>query len=218
MPTTSPDSIYYADGTTPASIATITAAMATSIQDAFSLRELKSYSWADETARNAQTGMSASEIGYQVDNDTYYIYNNSAWQIWAKAATEYTPSFTAFTSSSSTFTYSIAGSRVFITGTFTCSSTLPTGVITFTTPQDYNIDTTYFDLVRAAIIGTCGIDDASTSNDYDGVVRVVSSSTVSIAVKDVGTTYVRLQSTSASVPMTWASGDNVYVNFSYPVA
>lgn len=35
MPTTSPDNIYYADGTTPASLATITAAIANSTQTAF---------------------------------------------------------------------------------------------------------------------------------------------------------------------------------------
>jgi hypothetical protein len=57
MPTTSPDSIYYADGTTPASLADITAAMATSVQNAFNVREMQSFSWANSTAKSAQTGM-----------------------------------------------------------------------------------------------------------------------------------------------------------------
>jgi len=94
MPITSPDSIYYADGTTPASLSAITAAMATSVQNALNVREARTYSWADNTAKSAQTGMASGEVGYQIDNDIYYIYSGSAWRIWAKQPTDYTPTIT----------------------------------------------------------------------------------------------------------------------------
>lgn len=223
MPTTSPDSIYYADGTTPASLADITAAMATSVQDALNLREGHSFSWADATARAAQTGMSTGDTGYQVDNDTFYIYNGSAWKIWAKQSTAYTPTFTSFTASSSTFYYSIAAGVVTVTGKATCSSTLPTGSIRFTTPSGYNIDTTPLAAAEAAIIGYGGIDDASTSSNYPISVRVSSSTQVAIIAPTyngaaAGTAYLTTSATSSTVPLTWAQSDVFYVTFQYPVA
>lgn len=223
MPTTSPDSIYYADGTTPASLADITAAMATSVQDALNLREGHSFSWADATARAAQTGMSTGDTGYQVDNDTFYIYNGSAWKIWAKQSTAYTPTFTGFTASASTFVYSISGGRVFISGKATCSTTLPTGTIRLSTPSGYNIDTTALGTVEAVIIGNGGVDDASSTSNYPVQVRISSSTQLALIAPTyngaaAGTAYLTITNTSATVPLTWASGDIFYVTFSYPVA
>ena len=216
MPTTSPDSIYYADGTTPASIATITAAIATSVQNALNVRELKSYSWADSAAKSAQTGMSSGEIGYQIDNATYYIYSGS-WLIWAKAQAAYAPTLTSFGASSSSFIYSVSGGRVFVTGKATLNSAV-TGVMSISTPSGYNINTTYLDNVRAATIGSAGADDGSSGNDYPLLVRVSSSTSVSLAAQNASGTNLTTVSTAAGVPFTWASGDIIYVNFSYPVA
>jgi hypothetical protein len=218
MPTTSPDNIYYADGTTPASLATITAAMATSVQDALLLRETHSFSWADQTARNAQTGMATGDIGYQIDNATYFRYTGSAWVIWAKAETSYSPTFTNFTASSATFTYMITGGRAFVTGKATCASTLPTGSITLTTPSGYAIAMTNFANSIASIIGIGGVDDASTSTDYPVNVRTASSSSVTVTAINAAGTYATTVATSASIPLTWASGDVMYLSFSYPVA
>lgn len=218
MPTTSPDNIYYADGTTPASLATITAAMATSVQDALLLRETHSFSWADTTSRNAQTGMATGDIGYQVDNATYYRYSGSAWLIWAKAETSYSPTFINFTASSATFTYMISGGRVFVTGKATCSATLPTGSITITTPSGYAIAMTNFANSAASVIGIGGVDDASTSTDYALTVRTISSTSVSVVANNASSTYGTFTTTSASIPLTWASGDILFVSFSYPVA
>lgn len=214
MPTTSPDSIYYADGTTPASIATITAAIATSVQNALNVRETKSYSWADETSRNAQTGMVAGEIGYQVDTDIYYIYSGSAWRVWAKQPTAYTPAFTGLPLTSSSFVYSIAGGVVNVTGTATASGAA-TGAISFSLPVDIN--SAYLSLTRAGVLGDAAVDDASSAAFYSMTISALTVSTVSLTALDVST-YVRLIPTSASIPLTWASGDIISVNFSYPVA
>ena len=223
MPTTSPDSIYYADGTTPASLADITSAMATSVQNALDLREGHTFAWANATEKSAQTGMITGDIGYQADNATIYIYSGSAWKIWAKTPTSYSPTFTAFTASSSSFTYSIAAGVVRITGKATCATTLPTGQITFTTPTGYNIDITSLAAHEASIIGLGGVDDASTAVNYPINVRVASATSVSITAPtyngaSAGVAYVTTTATSATIPLTWASTDVFYVSFSYPVA
>jgi hypothetical protein len=218
MPTTSPDNIFYADGTTPASLATITAAMATSVQDALNFREAHSFSWADTTSRNAQTGMVSGDVGYQIDNATYYRYSGSAWVIWAKAETSYSPIFTNFTASSATFTYMISGGRVFVTGKATCSATLPTGSITMTTPSGYAIAMTNFANAQASVIGVGGVDDASTTVDYPLTVRTISSTSVAVVATNAAGTYATLVATSASIPLNWSSGDIMFLSFSYPVA
>ena len=218
MPTTSPDSIYYADGTTPASLADITAAMATSVQNSLNLREGHSFSWPNSASRSAQTGMSTGDIGYQVDSDVFYIYTGATWTIWAKQSASYTPTFTAFTTSASSFVYSISSGIVSVQGKFTCAATLPTGSITFTTPTGYNISSVYLASAQAAIIGTGGVDDASTTSDYPIAVRATSVSSVSLVAFNAAGTYLTAVATSATIPLTWASGDNVYVQFQYPVA
>ena len=43
------------------------------------VRQIKTYKWADNAARTAQTGMGAGDEGYQTDTDTYYTYDGSAW-------------------------------------------------------------------------------------------------------------------------------------------
>lgn len=218
MPTTSPDSIYYADGTTPASLADITSAMATSVQNALNLREGHSFKWANATEKSAQSGMAKGDIGYQVDNDTFYIYNGLSWKIWAKELTAYSPTFTAFTPSSSTFTYSISGGIVRVFGKAVCSATLPTGAITLTTPDGYNIDMTTLGAVQAAIIGTGGIDDISQSVDYLVGVRAAASTSVTVIAYSASGASVATSAITSINPLTWATGDTLYVNFSYPVA
>jgi len=220
MPITSPDSIYYADGTTLASLADITSAMATSVQNALDLREGHTFAWANATEKSAQIGMVTGDIGYQADNSTFYIYNGSSWKIWAKAPASYSPTFTNFTASSSSFTYSIAAGVVRITGKATCSTTLPTGAITFTTPTGYNIDITSLAAVIPAQIGFGGVDAAT---DHPLGVRVASATSVALTATAyngaaAGTAYTTIVATSNLIPKTWASTDVFYVTFSYPVA
>lgn len=215
MPTTSPDSIYYADGTTPASIATITAAMATSVQNALNVRETKSYVWPDEAARDAQTGMVNGQIGYQTDSETYYIYSGS-WLIWAKAPESYSPTITNFVNSSNDFIYSVAGGVVSISGYAICSGAV--GEITISLPNDFSVNPSLLPTSNAVLIGVGGVDDSSTANNFPLGVRVATGATVSLVAYNAASTYLTLVSTSASVPLTWATGDVFSINFSYPVA
>lgn len=84
MPTTSPDNIYYADGSTPMSAETISAAEATSVQDALDAlihdtRQIQTFVWANSAARSSQAGMIAGDLGYQTDTGLTYRYNGSSW-------------------------------------------------------------------------------------------------------------------------------------------
>jgi len=218
MPNLTPDSIYYADGTTPASLADITSAMATSVQNAFNKRQLHNFVWANETEREAEASPDAGDIGYQQDVDAFYIYSGAAWVIWAKQPTTYTPTFTNFAASSSAFVYAISSGIVTVQGKFVITTPLPSGALTITTPTDYNIDTTQLGTVTAAQIGSGGVDGTT---DHNLGVRVASSSSVALTATSyngalAGTGYTQIVATSGSIPLSWASGNTAYVQFSYP--
>lgn len=222
MPTTSPDSIYYADGTTPASLATITAAMATSVQNALNVREGKTYSWANATERNAQTGMAIGQTGYQVDNDTFYIYNGAAWKIWAKEVTAYTPTFTNLTATSTNFNYSISSGIVRISGSVTNSTTTSAG-IRMSLPTGYNIDTALVNVSTSQFIsnlGNCTAYDDSGTEEYPGFVSAYSATAVWFSRIQSGTGNTTLASIGGSQPFggPWASSDIISTVFTYPVA
>lgn len=223
MPITSPDSIYYADGTTPASIATITAAVATSVQNAFNVRELRNYSWADATSRNAQTGMTTGEIGYQIDNDTFYIYDGSTWKIYAKQETEYVPTFTNLTPTSTSFAYSISGGIATVIGICTNSTTTTTG-IRMTLPSGYNINTAYVQADTAEFISHLGAAtyyDLSLTTDFAGFVSAYNATSVLFGryvASTANLTSGAVGGSSNPFGAAWASGDLITTTFSYPVA
>lgn len=83
MPTTTPDAIYFADSSTSMSAEAISAAEATSVQNAFDafreFRQIQTFVWADSGARGSQAGMSEGDMGYQLDTDMYYYYSGSVW-------------------------------------------------------------------------------------------------------------------------------------------
>jgi hypothetical protein len=222
MPTTSPDSIYYADGTTPASLADITAAMATSVQNALNVREEHSFSWANTTAKSAQTGMEIGDIGYQIDNEVFYIYNGSAWKIWAKAPATYTPTFTNFTASSSSFSFSVSSGIVNVSGHVISSSTV-SGEVRLSLPIGFNVNSVLLPTSSGVIIGVGGVDDASSTTNFSLGVRVSAADAVALVANaynasGTGTLYSTIVPTSATIPLTWAVNDVFNVNFSYPVA
>lgn len=220
MPITSPDSIYYADGTTLASLETITAAMANSVQTALNKRQAKSFVWADSTARNAQTGMTEGDIGLQSDTAVYYIYQGTSWLVWAKAPTAYTPTITGPATSATSFSYSIEGGRVHVTGYMTFSGA-STAALTLTTPTGYNINTGIIAASIAAQIGTGGLNIGSTR--YQLGVNVSSATAVALTANLYNPTasgtasYITMVAATGALPGTIASGSTLYVNFSYPV-
>lgn len=223
MPTTTPDSIYYADGTTPASLADITAAIATSVQNAFNLREMHTFAWANSTEKAAQTGMAIGDIGYQFDNLIYYRWNGSAWTIWEKAPVAYTPTFTNLTPTSTSFVYSVAAGVVRITGTCVNSTTTTTG-IRMSLPTGFNIDTTYVNVDTTnfiASLGTAVYYDLSATTGYPGSISPYTADAVLFGRYIASTANLTIGAVGGATNpfgVAWASGDIVNVNFSYPVA
>ena len=51
------------------------------------VRQIKTYKWADNAARTAQTGMVAGDEGYQTDTDANYHYTGSVWSPWVTGGT-----------------------------------------------------------------------------------------------------------------------------------
>jgi hypothetical protein len=222
MPTTSPDSIYYADGTTPASLADITSAMATSIQNAFNVREIQSFSWANSTAKSAQVGMIIGDIGYQIDNLVYYRWNGSTWKIWAKAPAAYVPSFGVnLTPTSTSVNFSVASGVVTVSGIITNSTTTTSG-ITMTMPTGFNIDTTYVSTTTFVhTLGDATFFDTSASAAYAGAACANSATAVQFAryvASTANLTYGAIGGATNPFGAAWASGDLITFNFSYPVA
>lgn len=83
MATTSPDSIYYPTASDQiAPLETAFATLASSVQGALTnSRAIKSYRWANNAARTAQTGMAKNDRGYQSDTDALYTYNGTTWVV-----------------------------------------------------------------------------------------------------------------------------------------
>lgn len=73
---------YYADASTPLSIATITAQMADAEADEFEKREIHTYVWSNSTQRGAQAGMIEGDRGYQLDTNVLYTYDGSGWYVF----------------------------------------------------------------------------------------------------------------------------------------
>src|SRR5690606_24183368 len=76
---TSPDNIQYPVSTDQvAPLETVFANMAQSTQNAFdgfrSDRAIQTFQWADATARQAASGMSAGDQGFQQNNQSQWVY------------------------------------------------------------------------------------------------------------------------------------------------
>lgn len=130
MPTTANWSIEYADISTPASIADIDAAQASSIENALNEalgddRAVHFYRWADSSARAAQTGMTAGDFGYQTDTAEFYTYTGATWmaaRVNAGLVPVIPTSSSSSVSSAGVVTFS-AASSVSVNGCFTSAFT-----------------------------------------------------------------------------------------------
>lgn len=90
MPTTTPDGIFYADSSTAMSAEAISAAEATSVQDALDLlvndaRQIQTFRWADASERTSQGGMLEGDQGWQSDTKTQYVFDGTNWVQMARA-------------------------------------------------------------------------------------------------------------------------------------
>lgn len=81
---TSPDNIVYpvvGDQVAPleAAFQDLAESVQGALDDSASIRQLRSYRWADTTARSATTGMQSGDRGYQTDINRNFVYTGSMW-------------------------------------------------------------------------------------------------------------------------------------------
>jgi len=77
---TSPDNIAYATTASPQSLPAVSAAQATSVQEALLERAIHTHKWANATERGAELDMTEGDLGYQTDVKTIWLYSGAAWQ------------------------------------------------------------------------------------------------------------------------------------------
>lgn len=79
MPTTTPDGIVTPDNGWTGGFVQAMITMANTIQAIFARKAANSYSWANDTARNAQTGMLQGDTGTQTDIGVQFLYDGTRW-------------------------------------------------------------------------------------------------------------------------------------------
>ena len=112
--------------------------------------------------------------------------------------------------------------EVQITATYTAVFT--GGSATYTIPSGYTIDTAKFGAVPSAstefIFGVASILDVGAAI-YMGNILYYDTTKVSVSVtaddSGVGTAYLSETSVTTTVPMTWANGDKITMNFKVPI-
>jgi len=146
---------------------------------------------------------------------------NNAWNntgafgsSWAW--TSYTPVFANTTLGNGTVSgrYNQVGKTVnfwarFVLGGTSAMGTTPTVTLPVTASSNYT--------VGEQLIGDCQFGDSGTA-DFVGPLRFLTTTTALLTVVGVGGTYASLLGISATVPMTWVSGDDLTVTGRYEVA
>jgi hypothetical protein len=218
MPVTSPDEIFFADNTTPASLATITNTMALSVQAALDLRESYTFRWDNDAARDDQAGMQVGDIGYQLDNATFYKWTGSAWKIWMREPTAYTPTLSAgITASSMSFVYAITGDVCTVSGRIVVTDV--TASFTVSVPTEAPIHAyAYASGSRFNSLGSGSAYDTSAGTSYLLMPAALSSTAVTPKRVDSSATSATINSVGATTPFDWAAGDVIDLQFTYPIA
>lgn len=140
--TTTPDSIAKVTNEGPASLVQMSQAMGDSVQAAFLKRMRYDYVWVNSAARTAQTGMTQSSRGYQLDTKTEYIYDNSNWRIalsygeWTQGSAQSIPNVNETILTGLTLSASASTDSTFV------NVNNSTGVITFINPGIYAMSLT----------------------------------------------------------------------------
>lgn len=224
---TSPDNIVY--WTTapidPASLVAESAAQATSIQNALLTRQGQYYRWTNAAARTAQTGMVYGSKGFQVDTGAEYLYDGANWKLWTKATTAFTPSLTNVTigaSGTNSAFYSVSAGICKVRGVITLSGaglamgTGPTATLPFSPVTIGGTGTAI-----ATPIGSCTFNDAGSRIFLGSVLIVANTGNVAqfqVMSTAAVTNIVAGANPSATIPMTWAAGDQIQYEYSFEIA
>ena len=133
----------------------------------------------------------------------------SAWQDW-------TPTFANFTKDTATIVakYIQIGKTVHFRLSVVLDSSVMGSAPTFSLPVT---SATYGGSSLIPPIGQVGILDSGSAL-YSGVALWTTTTTATLRVSSAGSTYVSPVGISATVPMTWADGDEFHVEGTYEAA
>ncbi len=213
---TSPDAIFIPPTSYTSGWRAADEAVANSVQTALTARQIHTYQWANAAARTAQAGMAEGDVGYQADTDLTYQYNGSAWKLWQKLSTAFTPTWTNLTIGSATqaWVYSISAGLVTVQGVTTLSASTM-GAAYMALPV-----TAASGYVADQAIGTATYIDAGAAV-YDGrtLVKIVSTvAYASFTAVNAAATYATAAALSSTVPFTWGNTDYISATYSYQAA
>lgn len=179
--------------------------------------------FADDTARNAAFGgtgektLAEGQICFiEAAPQRYQIYNGTVFKDFNINYTDIssTQVFSGFTKGNASVTskFTQFGDFChFFGGVVLGSTSSMTGALDVTLPltSDKGI---FF------MPGTCLINDTSASTSFINVFLPLANTTIRIVVASATTTYTQTVDITASVPMTWATGDSFYWNHFFKVA
>lgn len=104
----------------------------------------------------------------------------------------------------------------YLVGTvFIQANGVATAGITVSLPPGLTIDYTKLTSASYARVGDCSAYDASTATDYTGNVFTNNTSTTQVIM--VGPSTAGIWGTGGGAPFTWASGDEIKLNFRIPI-
>lgn len=222
---TSPDNIYYLTTapTDPASMVAESAMQATSIQAALAKRQAITYRWATVTQRNAQTGMNADDIGYQVDVDTEYRYTvGGVWQVWNKPWVAFTPAYTNLTVGTTGAVNTGGWSVSSGVATVDFDTTLGTG---FAVASGANVTLpiamrTAGRVANRSIVGQAIYYDVSATTLFAGSLIFLSGGTaIGLFTTTSAAPPVVIATVQSNRPMAaWGAGDEIHGTLTYQVA
>jgi hypothetical protein len=136
------------------------------------------------------------------------------------AWTSFTPTWTNLTVGNATqnSAYIAAGKLHIVRIALTWGSTTSmSGVPEFTLPNGVSFHSSYY---STAIVGYGALEDDNPGTDYTGVVMRSGATAARgrFLCEQVNATYAAAAGISATVPFTWATGDNIFAVFTFEAA
>lgn len=215
MPATSPDNIYYEDGTVLYSDATNASLQASSIQNALNLRQQYNFIWTNSGGRTGQTGMRNGDTGYQQDTQTLYTYNGSQWAVSGISPwTPWSPTTTGIavgTGGTIISVYRFVGNKIelkfavlFGTGG-SINATNPSFTLPFAAETQLAPYTAYN-----------GFGSAYNGSSIYPLFVISNNTSTTVAVfYALAASTQAFSNVSSTSPFTWASGHSLNANISY---
>lgn len=136
--------------------------------------------------------------------------------------TAYTPTSTWVINATHTGFYKRVKDTLFVRVQIYTTGAPTSTTLIVDTPADFTVDaskltTNATNGVRYNVLGICTVRDSSSGISYTGLVRLNDSTTFYPEVQYITATFVRGTALSQTIPMTWASGDQISMLYQIPI-